>query len=89
MYEALAANTANINLLVVPLVASELNKAKSHPFNKGVNSANRNGNLPKEKKDFNFFPFVITLSKRKIARKPLKRSFVKGLIPSAFFAFAK
>ena len=41
------------------------------------------------KKDFNFFPLEIPISSKKIAKKPLKRSFVNGLIPSACLAFAK
>jgi hypothetical protein len=51
--------------------------------------ANKIGNHPKEKKAFSFLPLVIPISSKKIAKKPLKRSFVKGLMPSACFASAK
>ena len=89
IYDALAARTAKINRLVISDVTKELSMAKIQPFNKGIIKANRNGNNPNEKNDFNFLPLVIPMSNKKMARKPLKRSFVKGLIPSACLALAK
>jgi hypothetical protein len=53
------------------------------PLKIGITIAKIMGNHPKEKNDFNFLPLVIPISKRKMARKPLKRSFVNGFIPSA------
>ena len=89
MYEALAARIAKINRLAISAVTRELSMAKRHPLNNGMMIANKKGNQPKEKNDFNFFPLVIPISSRKMARKPLKRSLVKGLIPSACCALAK
>lgn len=88
IYEALAAKMANINLLLTSSVMNELNEAKRHPLNKGMIVANSVGKRPKEKNDWSFFPLVIPISKRKIARNPLKRSFVNGAIPSACLALA-
>lgn len=89
MYEALAANTANINLLVISAVTYLLKKANKQPFISGIITANKNGNAPNEKKDFNFLPLVIPISSRKIAKNPLNKSLVNGLIPSACLVFAK
>ena len=89
IYEALAANTENINLLDKSLVTNELSKAKITPLTIGITIAKIIGNQPKAKKVFSFRPLVIPISSRKIAKKPLKISFVNGLIPSACLAFAK
>ena len=89
MYEALAANIANINRLVVSCVTKELNNAMIQPLKSGIKMAKIIGNQPNEKNAFNFLPLVIPMSKRKIARKPLKRSFVNGFIPSACLALDK
>lgn len=51
-------------------------------------NANRNGNQPKEKNAFIFFPLLIPISNKKIAKNPLNKSFVNGLIPSACFVSA-
>ena len=80
---------ANINLLVISLVTNELNKATKLPLMSGINIAKTIGNQPKEKNAFNFLPLVIPISNKKMARNPLKRSLVNGLIPSACFALAK
>ena len=63
--------------------------AAIHPFIKGIVMANTIGNIPNEKNDFNFLPLVIPMSNRKIARNPLNKSFVNGLIPSACLSLAK
>jgi len=89
IYEALAAKMANINRLLMSWVTNELTKATKHPLINGIKMAKMMGNHPNEKNDFSFLPLVIPISKRKIARKPLKRSFVKGFIPSACLALAK
>ena len=89
MYEALAANVANINRLVISGVTKELIIAITQPLKRGIIIAKIIGNQPNEKKAFNFLPLVMPMSKRKIARKPLKRSFVNGFIPSACLALAK
>jgi hypothetical protein len=59
------------------------------PLISGIKMANSIGNQPNEKNDFNFLPLVMPISNKKIARKPLKRSFVNGFIPSACLALAK
>lgn len=88
MYEALAANMAKINRLVMSWVTIELAIATILPLINGTNMAKTTGNHPKEKNTFSFFPLVIPMSKRKMERNPLKRSFVNGFIPSACLAFA-
>ncbi len=88
IYEALAASMANIKRLEKSSVRKELKIAITLPLNKGIKMAKRNGNQPNEKKSFSFLPLVIPISKRKIERNPLNRSFVKGFIPSACFALA-
>ena len=88
IYEALAAKTANINLFVTSVVTNELNNANKHPFINGTITANTTGNNPNEKNAFSFLPLVMPMSKRKMARNPLNKSLVNGLIPSACFAFA-
>lgn len=88
IYEALAAKTANMKRLVMSSVTKELNMAIIEPLISGIKIAKIVGNHPKEKNAFNFLPLVIPISKRKMARNPLKRSFVKGFIPSACLAFA-
>lgn len=67
----------------------ELSMAKTQPLTKGIIKANRNGNTPNAKNDFNLRPLVIPMSNKKMAKKPLNRSLVNGLIPSACLAFAK
>jgi hypothetical protein len=47
------------------------------------------GNQPKDKNVFNFLPLVTPMSSKKIARNPLNKSLVNGLIPSACLALAK
>ncbi len=89
MYEALAAKIENMNLLVISLVIKELNKATQQPLNNGITIAKMIGNQPNEKNVFSFLPLVIPISNKKMAKNPLNKSFVKGLIPSACFAFAK
>ena len=54
-----------------------------------VKTANTNGKIPNEKNAFNFLPLVMLISRRKIARNPLTKSFVNGLMPSACFALAR
>jgi len=71
------------------VVTYELTKAITDPFTKGIINAKRKGNHPKEKNDFSFLPLVTPISRRKIAKNPLKRSLVKGLIPSACLVLAK
>ena len=75
--------------LVMSRVTKELNIAIILPLKRGIIMAKIIGNQPNEKNAFNFLPLAIPMSKRKMARKPLKRSFVNGLIPSACLALAK
>ena len=89
IYEALAAKTAKMNRFAISSVTNELSMAITHPFNKGIITANAKGNHPNEKNDFSFLPLVMPISKRNMAKNPLKRSLVNGLIPSACLAFAK
>lgn len=89
IYEALAARMANINLLPISSVTSELIIAITEPLIIGITIAKIAGNQPKEKKAFSFLPLVMPMSNKNIARNPLNRSFVKGLIPSACFALAR
>ena len=77
-----------MNLLVMSSVTKELKIAIIQPLSNGIIIAKINGKTPNEKNAFSFLPLVIPISKRKIARKPLNKSFVNGLIPSACFAFA-
>ena len=58
------------------------------PLTSGIIIAKITGNQPNEKNALSFLPLVIPISKRKIARNPLKRSFVNGFIPSACLALA-
>lgn len=88
MYEALAAKMAKMNLFAVSVVTNELKMAIMDPLINGMRMAKSRGNQPKEKKAFSFLPLVIPISSRKMARNPLKRSLVKGLIPSACLALA-
>lgn len=48
----------------------------------------RKGNQPLERKADSFLPLTIPMSNKNIAKKPLKISFVNGLMPSACLAFA-
>jgi len=89
MYDALAARTAKINRFATSSIIPSIRKATRQPLIKGITKANTTGNHPKEKKDFNFLPLVIPRSKRKMAKKPLNKSFVNGFIPSACFALAR
>lgn len=89
IYDALAAKTEKINRLATSVMIPSLRRATRHPLNNGINNAKAIGNQPSEKKDLSFLPLVIPRSNRKIARKPLNRSFVKGLIPSACLALAR
>ena len=89
MYEALAAKMPNINLFDTSLVINPLSMENNTPFIKGIKTAKTTGNQPNEKNDFSFLPLVSPMSNRKIARNPLNKSFVNGLIPSACLAFAK
>lgn len=88
IYEALAAKIAKINLFEGSEVTNELSIANAEPLISGISNAKINGNHPKEKKAFNFLPLVTPMSSKNIAKKPLNRSFVKGLIPSACLALA-
>lgn len=88
IYDALAANIEKMNLLLMSSVTKALSIANRQPLNKGIIIANRVGKRPKEKKDFNFFPLVIPISRRNIARNPLNKSLVKGAIPSACLSLA-
>ena len=88
MYDALAAKTANKNLIERSSETQELAKATIQPLNSGVMIAKITGNRPMVKNDFNFLPLLIPISNKKIAKNPLKISFVNGLIPSACLAFA-
>lgn len=89
MYEALAASTAKMNLFETSAIIPSLKKATRQPLSKGIATANATGNHPSEKNDFSFLPLVIPRSRRKMARNPLNRSFVKGFIPSACLALAR
>lgn len=88
IYEALAANMANINRLDSSLLTIALAIATKEPLINGTKSANKSGNQPKEKKYFSFLPLLIPISKRKIAKNPLNKSLVKGLMPSACLSLA-
>ena len=88
MYDALAARTESINLLETSSVTIELKMAITHPLISGTITANKKGNHPKEKSAFNFRPLVIPMSNKKIAKKPLNKSFVKGSIPAACLSLA-
>ena len=58
-------------------VTAALSAAIKHPFISGIIKAKTNGNQPKEKNALSFFPLLMPISNRKIARNPLKRSSVK------------
>jgi hypothetical protein len=75
--------------LATSVIIPSLKKATRHPLNKGITNANAMGNHPSEKNDLSFLPLDIPRSRRKIARNPLNRSFVKGFIPSACLALAR
>ena len=62
--------------------------ATIEPLINGIMSANKKGNQPKEKNAFSLRPLVIPMSNKKMARKPLNKSLVKGFMPSACLAFA-
>ena len=81
IYDALAANTEKINLFPISCVIMMLMKATKQPFTNGTIRAKMAVNQPFLKKSFSFFPLAIPMSKRNIARKPLKMSVVNGLIP--------
>lgn len=89
IYEALAANTPKTNLLAISSVTRELSTAKMDPLINGTTMAKMNGNQPKAKNDFNFLPLVMPISNKKMAKNPLNKSLVNGLIPSACFVLAK
>ena len=89
IYEALAARIAKMNLLEISCVINELNNATIQPFTIGITMAKIIGNHPKDKNVFNFLPLVTPMSSKKIARNPLNKSLVNGLIPSACLALAK
>lgn len=89
MYEALAARIENIKRLETSLVTIRLNIATILPFKIGIIIANNTGNHPNEKNDCNFLPLVMPISSRKMAKNPLNRSLVNGLIPSACLALAR
>ena len=78
----------SINLLETSSVTIELKMAITHPLISGTITANKKGNHPKEKSAFNFRPLVIPMSNKKIAKKPLNKSFVKGSIPAACLSLA-
>jgi len=84
MYEALAARTDNNNRFPSVTINRSLIKAMSDPLISGIPMANTTVNQPCFQKDFNFFPLVIPMSKRNIAKNPLNKSVVKGLMPSAW-----
>ena len=63
--------------------------ATSVPLTRGTTRAKIRGNHPSSRKEFSFFPLVIPMSRRKTAKKPLKMSVVKGLIPSAWASLAR
>ena len=86
--EALAARMANMKRLETSEVTAALITATKHPLINGITIAKTNGNQPKEKNALSFFPLLMPISNRKIARNPLKRSSVKGFIPSACSALA-
>ena len=86
--EALAAKIANMNRLVISSVTNILAHAKKEPLIRGIKKANKKGNKPKEKNAFNFLPLDIPISNKKLAKNPLNKSLVNGLIPSACFALA-
>ena len=88
MYDALAAKTAKINLFPISCVIKPLKSAIMLPLNKGIKNAKVAVNQPFLKNSLSFFPLVIPISKRKIAKNPLKISVVKGLIPWACLSFA-
>ena len=88
VYDALPAKTANINRFVMSSVITELKIAIILPLTKGIIIAKMNWNHPNEKNTFSFLSLVTPISRRKTARKPLKRSLVNGFIPSACLALA-
>ena len=88
IYEALAARTAKINLLEGSWVTKLLSIAIQEPLIKGIAIANRNGNQPKEKNALSLRPLLMPISKRNMAKNPLNKSLVNGLMPSACFALA-
>lgn len=88
MYDALAAKTAKMKRLATSCVTKELSNATIHPFTRGIAAAKMSGNHPCEKKAFSLRPLVIPISNKKMARNPLNKSLVKGLMPSACLALA-
>ena len=89
IYEALAAKIAKMNRLEISWVIIELNNATIQPLTIGITMAKITGNQPKDKNVFNFLPLVTPISSKKMARNPLNKSLVNGLIPSACLALAK
>ena len=83
IYEALAAKMANRKRFPVSIVTTFDTMATKLPLKSGTKMANKNVNHPCLKNDPNFLPLVMPISSRKMAKKPLKISVVKGLIPSA------
>ena len=78
-----------MNRLDISWVINELNNATIQPFTIGITMAKITGNQPKDKNVFNFLPLVTPISSKKMARNPLNKSLVNGLIPSACLALAK
>ena len=89
IYDALAAKTEKINRSLTSEVINPLRIATAQPLMIGINAAKAMGNHPNSKKDFIFRPLLIPISNKKMAKKPLNKSLVNGLIPSACFASAR
>ena len=89
IYEALAARIAKINWLPTEVVTIRAKYATTQPFTKGIKAAKTTTNHPFLKKSFKFLALLTPMSKRKIIKNPLNRSFVNGLIPSAALSLAK
>ena len=58
------------------------------PLIKGIMMAKKKLNQPLLKKSPSFLPLTIPISSKNIAKKPLKISVVKGLIPKAALSLA-
>ena len=83
MYDALAANMANINRFPISAVTNPLSHATAIPLIIGITIGNQVTNQPYFLKAPNFLAVTIPISNKNSAKNPLKISVVKGLIPSA------
>ena len=77
IYEALAAKMAKIKRSPTSSETKPLSMATTQPLNNGIRMAKISVNQPRFRNEPIFLPLVIPMSNKKIAKKPLKISFVK------------